>query len=120
MSENVNLNKKVYKKDDYEKVIDTSFNQLGIKTIQEQLDVQPTVEEFFLLYNSLFYDIPEKGEINSHEYLIKQSTEYIKFDEVNSEIEQLQTEIYQLRVELLDSQKEVIEIQTGIKLGSNG
>jgi len=37
MSENINLNKQVYNKGDYQKVINTSFTQLGVQTIQEQL-----------------------------------------------------------------------------------
>ena len=47
MAENVNLNKEVFNKRDYEKTINTSFTQLGVKTIQEQIDAQPTVQEFF-------------------------------------------------------------------------
>lgn len=113
MSENIKLNKTVYNKAQYEKTIDTSFNQLGVQTIQEQIDQQPTVEEFFVLYNELFYIIPETGNINSHEYLIQQSSEYINFDETNAEIEALQEEISQLRTELLDAQKQVVELQTG-------
>tara|TARA_R110000822_G_scaffold10358_11_gene39294 strand:+ start:4364 stop:4729 length:366 start_codon:yes stop_codon:yes gene_type:complete len=113
MSENIDLNKTVYNKTQYEKTIDTSFNQLGVQTIQEQLNQQTTVDEFFVLYNDLFYDIPETGPINSHEYLIQQSSEYINFDQNNSEIEALQQEISQLRTELLDTQKQIIELQTG-------
>jgi len=47
MSENINLNKQVYDKRQYTKVIDTSFKQLGIQTIQEQINQQPSVNEFF-------------------------------------------------------------------------
>ena len=103
----------------YKKVIDNSFTQLGVKTIQEQLEDQPTVNDFFILYNELFYEIPENGETNSHEFLIKQSTEYIKFDEINEEIDLLQQEITQLRIDLLDSQKRVIELETGVTLEQN-
>ena len=74
MSENVNLNKQVYDKAQYAKVIDTSFKELGVQTIQEQLNQQPTIDDFFAMYNELFYDIPEVGEINSHEFLIKKSS----------------------------------------------
>ena len=119
MAEDVNLNKKVFSKGNYKKVIDNSFTQLGVKTIQEQLEDQPTVNDFFILYNELFYEIPENGETNSHEFLIKQSTEYIKFDEINEEIDLLQQEITQLRIDLLDSQKRVIELETGVTLEQN-
>lgn len=116
MSEKIDLNKTVYNKSLYEKTIDTSFSQLGVKTIQEQLDEQPTVEELFGLYNELFYNIPKNGTSNSHEYLIQQSSEYIDFDQNNSEVEALQNEIAQLRTELLDAQKQIVELQTGTTL----
>ena len=113
MSENIIFNKQVYNKNDYQKIIDTSFTQLGVQTIQQQLTAQPNVEEFFNLYNELFYNIPELGSTNSHEYLIKTSSEYIGFEANNEEIIALQAEITQLRTELLDSQKQIVSLQTG-------
>ena len=112
MSENIKFNKQVYNKNNYQKVIDTSFKQLGVKSIQQQLEEQPTINDFFKLYNELFYDIPELGSSNSHEYLIKTSSEYINFEQNQEEIEALQNEIAQLRTELLDAQKQIIELQT--------
>jgi hypothetical protein len=64
------------------------------------------------MYNDLFYDIPEMGDINSHEYLINKSSEYINFIPNQDEIVALQNEIAQLRIELLDAQRQVIELQT--------
>jgi hypothetical protein len=116
MSENVNFNKQVYNKEQYSKVIDTSFKQLGVVSIQDQIAAQPTTEEFFSMYNDLFYNIPELGATNSHEYLIKTSSEYIGFEANQEEILALQNEIAQLRTELLASQKQVIELQTGTTL----
>jgi hypothetical protein len=116
MSESINLNKQVYDKRQYTKVIDTSFKQLGVQTIQEQIDQQPTVDDFFNMYNELFYQIPELGATNSHEYLIKKSSEYIAFDANQDEIIALQNEIAQLRTDLLEAQKQVIELQTGTTL----
>ena len=106
MAENVDLNKEVFNKRDYEKTVNTSFTQLGVKTIQEQIDEKPSVQEFFDLYNELFYEINELGPTNSHEFLIKTSTEYIAFDENNEIIEALQKEIADLRAELLEAQKQ--------------
>ena len=107
MARNINLNKTVFNKRDYEKTINTSFTQLGVQSVQEQIDEQPTVQEFFNLYNELFYEIPEVGETNSHEYLIKTSTNYIGFEEQNEIIEALQKEIALLREELLETQKQI-------------
>jgi hypothetical protein len=113
MSESINFNKQVYNKGQYSKVIDTSFKQLGVVSIQDQIAMQPNTNEFFAMYNDLFYNIPELGATNSHEYLIKKSSEYIGFNANQEEITALQNEIAQLRTELLDSQKQVIELQTG-------
>ena len=107
MEENIKLNKEVFAKRPYNKIIDTSFNELGVQSIQEQLDTQPTVQEFFSLYNELFYQINELGPIDSHEYLVKTSGQYIAFDEDNDLIEALQLEIANLRKELLGSQQEL-------------
>ena len=106
MAENVDLNKEVFNKRDYEKTVNTSFTQLGVKTIQEQIDEKPSIQEFFDLYNELFYEINELGPTNSHEFLIKTSTEYIAFDDNNELIEALQKEIADLRAELLEAQKQ--------------
>ena len=118
MSENITFQKQVYNKGQYSQVIDTSFKQLGVQSIQEQIAVQPNTEEFFSMYNDLFYEIPELGATNSHEYLIKTSSEYINFEANQEIITALQVEIAQLRTELLDAQKEIIELQTGTTLAN--
>ena len=107
MAENINLNKEVYNKRTYLKTIDTSFNELGVQTIQEQLDSQITIQEFFNAYDELFYQINELGPTNSHEFLIKTSGEYINFDQKDELIEALQLEIATVRKELLQAQQEL-------------
>ena len=112
MSENIKLQKQVYNKGDYSKVIDTSFTQLGVSTIEQQIDSQPTVSDFFNLYNDLFYDISELGSTNSHEYLIKKSSEYINFEANQDLLLSLQNEIAQLRIELLETQQQLYSFQS--------
>ena len=51
--ERLDLRKEIFNKTQYIKTINTSFDELGNTTITEDLQVQPTVEEFFGLYNSL-------------------------------------------------------------------
>lgn len=111
MGKEINLNKSVYNKLIYEKTIDSDFSQLGQITPQEEDELQPTVDDFFALYNELFYEIPEEGSTNSHEYLINKSSEYINFESNNSEIQALTDEITQLREELLDTQQRLVESQ---------
>jgi len=116
MDQPVSFSTTSYDKNSYNKVIDTSFTQLGVKTIDEQIAIQPTTNEFFSMYNDMFYEIPELGANNSHEYLIKKSSEYVGFEANQEEIIALQAEIAQLRTDLLDAQKQNIQLQTGTPL----
>jgi len=109
--ERLDLRKEIFNKAQYIKTINTSFDELGNTSITEDLQVQPTVEEFFGLYNSLFYDIQALGETNSHQYLVKTSGEYINFDDISAEVQALQAEIAQLREDLLKAQMDLISAQ---------
>ena len=106
----INLTRIVYNKDDYQKTIDTSFNELlPPSPIIE--DDSITVEQFFVYYDQLFFDIPKTG-VNSHNTLIQQSSEYVGDQQTNAEIEALVQEVNTLRAQLLESQTEVTELQT--------
>ena len=112
----VNLQKKVYSKTQYPKVIDTSFTQLIPPIDQTQVNA-PTisVDQFFAYYNQLFFDIPKLGETNSHEYLVKTSGEYINVDQTNATIVALLAEIDSLRIENLQLNQDIIQAQTPSK-----
>lgn len=112
----VDLTKEVFNKSQYFNTIDTSFQEFGIKSIVEEIEEEVTIEEFFGHYNTLFYDIPAIGETDSHEFLIKTSSEYIKFEDNEIEIEALRLEISNLREELLNEQIKNLELTTGKKL----
>ncbi len=109
--ERLDLLREVFNKIEYIKTINTSFNELGVTSINEDLEKQVTVGQFFELYNQLFYDIPANGEINSHQYLVRTSGDYINFDEINDEIAALQAEIAQLRTDLLNAQMDLAKQQ---------
>jgi hypothetical protein len=109
--ERVDLRKNVFSKPQYTKTIDTNFSELGVTTITEDLQNQPSVEQFFQLYNDLFYDIPPNGPTNSHEYLVQTSGDYINFDQQSIEIEALRAEISTLRGDLLNAQMENVKLQ---------
>ena len=115
---NVDLRKEVFNKPQYERVIDTSFSQLGVASISASAEDQISIEEFFGYYNSLFYDIPPTGETNSHEFLVKSSGEYINFDQIAEEILALQQEIAGLREELLAEQIKVVELESGVTINT--
>jgi hypothetical protein len=112
----IDLIKKVYSKTEYTKIIDTQFQQLGVVSVNEQIEATATVQQFFESYNELFYDIPSYGSSNSHEYLVKTSGDYINFDQDNEIIVALRAEISQLRRDLLQSQIATAEALTGEKI----
>ena len=107
--EKVNLNKEVFNKGQYEKVIDTSFSQLVPSDSSIPEIELPTVSEFFQDYDSLFFQIPQTGE-DSHEELILRSTEYIGFQPLNDEIVALTEEITSLREELLEARQQLANL----------
>jgi hypothetical protein len=109
MAQQIKLLKRVYDKNQYQKVIDTSFTQLVQPTVTAETVVLPTVDQFFEYYNQLFFDIPKFGETNSHEYLIKTSQEYIGLSNVvNDEIQLLINEITELRQDNLELQQQIL------------
>jgi len=118
MAQQVTLTKQVYDKNQYQKVIDTSFTQLVQPVIIPTGSALPTVNQFFVYYNQLFFDIPKFGEVNSHEYLIKTSQEYIGTSNVvNDEIQALIDEVTELRQENLDLQQQLLTL---VQNTSNG
>ena len=103
MSEEVKFETTVYDKNTFEKLVNTKFTQIDpAPSIQELQETEPSIVDFFQMYNDLFYQIPQKGEINSHTYLIEQSSEYVNFQPNNNQIEAIQNQISQLRQQLLE------------------
>jgi len=105
---NYTLNKTVYNRREYLNVIDTSFTQIAPPTpIEDTI----TVEQFFQYYSKIFYDIPAEGDINSHAYLIKTSSEYINITNINEDIQLLLDEITVLRQQLLIAEQQNLNLQ---------
>jgi len=104
----LSLIKKLYNKSAYLNTISNQFTEL----VEPQPDVvdPPNIGEFFEQYNELFYEIPKEGEINSHEYLIKQSTDYVGSQGISLEIQALLDEITSLREENLELQQSIIDL----------
>jgi len=115
MKSKIDLVKEVYQKINYPRIIDTKFNELGTTSINEQIEVTPTTNDFFDLYNTLFYEIPSFGDVNSHQFLIQTSADYIDFDANQEEILALRAEITDLRRQLLEAQVATAEALSGEK-----
>lgn len=118
-SEQLNLRKTIYSKPQYEKVIDTTFSQLASSVLDEadNASVLPTndnIEKFFQDYQQLFFFIPKFGTINSHEYLIKQSTNYVGSSFVSDEVQALIGEINVLQQQNLELNQQLASLQSQI------
>lgn len=117
-NEKFNIKKTVLNKENYKKVIDNSFNELIPPP--EEVVVVPTVEDFFTLYNELFFDIPKNGE-NSHETIVNRSSEYIGEAQISEEIEALVDEINLLREELNEANENIRALTSGgVEGGTEG
>lgn len=115
MAENIKLNKEVYSAGAFKNTVNTNFSQLvNVPTVTTASSVfvpDVSIQEFFQDYQSLFFQIPKFGDINSHEYLIKTSTDYIGYAPVNGEIEAIIEEITFLRQQNLDLQQQLFDTQ---------
>jgi|TARA_R100000081_G_C4715543_1_gene115199 hypothetical protein len=111
MADKIKVSKKVYSKEDFNKSVDTSFKTFVDEPEEEATD---TVDELFRLYDKLYYEIPLKGENNSHEYLLQKSSELVDFDKSTEEIQPLLDEISELRERLLEAQEDAVNAEETI------
>ena len=106
--ETIKIQREAYRRDQVSVALDTSFTSYLPPTVEVDND---TVENLFRLYNTLFYSIPVQGETNSHEYLIKNSSSLVNFDQTTTELQPLLDEIAQLRQQLLNANQEILDLQ---------
>jgi hypothetical protein len=109
----INIEKTVFNKDAFGKVIDTEFRQL-INNIPEETPVF-TLEDFFQLYEQLFYQIPKEGDTDSHRYMLEKSADYLGVIVNQDDIQALLEEITTLRQQVLDTQSALDEISKTVQ-----
>jgi hypothetical protein len=98
----ITFTRKIYSKGDFNRNIDTSFNELNSEALPIEID------QFFDYYNEIFFDIPKEGE-NSHSTIIETSLDYVEsynnplqgvVDNLNTQISELESEIRRLENEI--------------------
>jgi len=119
--EKIDLNKTLYFKGQYERVIDTKFSQLAVSPSSQEtanalaetaLTSSVSINQFFQYYNELFFQIPKRGVLFSHEYLVRTSGGYIGSTSTNDEIQALIDEINILQQNNLELNKQIFELQS--------
>jgi hypothetical protein len=95
------VQKTVFSKDSYNRVINTQFSQL---ITQEDETLSFSVDDFFELYDQLFYQISRDGETNSHQYILQREADYLSISISQEDVQALLDEITSLRQQVLDTQ----------------
>ena len=98
------VQKTVFNKDTYNRVVDTQFSQLLNQSNQEDTP-SFTVDDFFQLYEDLFYQILKEGDTNSHRYILQKEADYLGISISQDDIQALLNEITSLRQQVLDTQQ---------------
>jgi hypothetical protein len=109
MANDVQIQKTVFNSTEFGKVINRNFTTFIQPVPEEDTD---TVDELFRLYEKLYFVIDIEGETNSHEYLIRRSSELVNFEANTEEIQPLLDEIAQLREQLLQANQQILDLET--------
>jgi|TARA_R110000751_G_scaffold165662_1_gene271633 hypothetical protein len=113
ITKNINLKKTVFDKTKFNETINTDFTQLVDVVNPSFFDLNlATLDDFWTLYEKLFYTIPKEGDINSHAYLAQTSGDYADYTPQQDEIESLLEEIAELREENLEVRQNLAEVLT--------
>jgi hypothetical protein len=102
------VQKTVFNKDSFGRLINTQFSQLLNQTVEETNTF--TVDDFFQLYEDLFYQIPKEGDTNSHRYILQREADYLGVSISQDDIQALLNEITSLRQQVLESQTTINEL----------
>jgi hypothetical protein len=111
MSNDIKVKKTVFNTTEFNKVVDTSFNTYIQPVTGSNLY---STDEFFRMYDDLYYVIDVTGPTNSHEYLVKKSSELLNFDTTTENIQPLLDEISKLREQLLTANQQILAKQTAV------
>jgi len=107
------IEKQVFNKNIFGKVIDTQFHQL-LNNVSEETPIF-TIDDFFQLYENLFYQIPNEGDTNSHRYILEKEANYLGIIVNQDDIQALLNEITNLRQQVIDTQTALDEISKTVK-----
>ena len=103
------VQKTVFNKDTYGRVINTQFSQfLNQNAVEETLSF--TIDDFFQLYEDLFYQIPKEGDSNSHQYILQKEADYLGISISQDDVQALLDEITLLRQQVLETQQTVNDL----------
>jgi hypothetical protein len=111
MGREVKIQKTVYDKGNYGKVVDRSFSSFKQ---EEEIPVFKSVDDFFKDYEDLYLEMAIEGDEKSHRYLYERSGELLDIQNAETDIQPLLDEIAELRQQLLEANNKILEQQLEI------
>ena len=103
------IEKQVFDKNTFGRVINTQFSQfLNQNAVEETLSF--TIDDFFQLYDELFYQIEKEGDVNSHRYILQREADYLGVSISQDDIQALLNEITSLRQQVLEAQTTINDL----------
>jgi hypothetical protein len=103
------IQKTVFNKDTYSRVVNTQFSQLLNQGTEDEA-LSFTVDDFFQLYDEVFYQIPKEGDINSHQYILQREADYLGISISQDDVQALLNEITSLRQQVLEAQSTINDL----------
>lgn len=109
MASNIEIKKTVVGTNEFSKVVNRDFTTFVQPTQQTNTD---SIDELFRLYDKFYFEIDLTGETNSHEYLIRKSSELVSLEQTTEDIQPLLDEIAQLREQNLQLNEQLINLES--------
>jgi hypothetical protein len=109
MANNIEIKKSVFSTNEFDKVVNRQFGTFVQPTIETDAD---SIDELFRLYDKYYFEIDIEGESNSHEYLVKKSSELYKLAQTVEDIQPLLDEIAQLREQNLQLNEQLLNLES--------
>lgn len=90
MGQTVDIKRKIFGKNSFSTVVDTSFSQLIPQSKVNTITPEDKITTFFNTYDDIFYSLPLTGSTTSHLELANRSGEYLGLSYTDA-INELQT-----------------------------
>jgi len=103
------VQKTVFNKDAFSRVVDTQFSQLLNQGAEPEAP-SFTVDDFFELYDQVFYQIPKEGDVNSHQFILQREADYLGVSISQDDVQALLNEITSLRQQVLEAQQTINDL----------
>lgn len=101
-------------KRDYNHIIDREFKELILNIPNTESSIV-SIDDFFNIFDEIFYSIDKEGETHSHRYLYTRISDYLGENTSEYNLQDLLDEINTLNRELLDTTKELEFIKNAIQ-----